>query len=108
MCGFCGTTYTFPEYIIKFNYQKINNNLKKLSLKKLNIQNLIDLVKHLKSDEYFFEYFNKNKNALSLKKNICKFILLRINKVNLEEKALLKNCLFFLDIELDDTVSCIK
>lgn len=108
MCGFCGTTYRFPEYIIKFNYQKINNNLKKLSLKKLNIQNLIDLVKHLKSDEYFFDYFNKNKNALSLKKNICKFILLRINKVNLEEKALLKNCLFFLDIELDDTVSFIK
>lgn len=108
MCGFCGTIYRFPKNTIKFNYQKINNNLKKLSLKKLNIQNLIDLVKHLKSDEYFFEYFNKNKNALSLKKNICKFILLKINQVDLEGKALLKNCLFFLEVELDDTVSFIK
>ena len=68
MCGFCGTIYRLPKNTIKFNYQKINNNLKKLSLKKLNIQNLIDLVKHLKSDEYFLNILIKNKNALSLKK----------------------------------------
>ena len=55
-----------------------------------------------------FEYFNKNKNALSLKKNICKFILSKIDSVDLEGKALLKNCLFFLEVELDDAVGFIK
>ena len=56
----------------------------------------------------FLNIFNKNKNALSLKKNICKFILLKIDSVDLEGKALLKNCLFFLEVELDDAVGFIK
>ena len=95
MCGFCGTIYEFPKIRSKLNYHNLNKEISYISKTKFEINEFINFINQLKSDAYFFDYHIKKKKALDLRKKIIALISIYLEKVNLEEKALLKNSLFF-------------
>ncbi len=108
MCGFCGTIYEFPKIRSKLNYHNLNKEISYISKTKFEINEFINFINQLKSDAYFFDYHIKKKKALDLRKKIIALISIYLEKVNLEEKALLKNSLFFLEVELNDTSNFIN
>lgn len=108
MCGFCGTIYEFSNNINKINYQNLEKKLSLLKKGKFNLKKISIIFNQLKSDEFFFDFYLKKTSALNFHKNFKDTLTLKMKDIKIEDKSIIKNYLFFLDIELKDTSNFIN
>ena len=108
MCGFCGTIYEFSNETNKINYQNLEKKLSLLKKGKFNLKKISIIFSQLKSDEFFFDFYLKKISALKLHKNFKDTLTLKMKDIKIEDKSIIKNYLFFLDIELKDTSNFIN